>query len=389
MPHHPEIRSRRVLIFSLAYEPRIGGAEIAVREITGRLPGYEFDLVTLALDSGLPYRERIGSVRVFRVGGYLPRFLKLNKLLFPFAAAFRGLRLHRARPYDIVWSIMANYAGFAALFFKKMHPEVPFLLTLQEGDPIEHILRKTRFVSRWFRQIFSRADMVQAISQYLADFGISMGARAPAVVVPNGVHYEYFHRTGDASDVQALRERFTDRGTQLLLITVSRLVQKNAVDVIIQALSHIGSAAKLLVVGTGPEHSYLVGLAAELGVLDRVLFLGDIPHGKLPTYLQLSDVFVRPSRSEGMGNAFIEAMAAGVPVVATTVGGIADFLRDGENGVVVPVDDPVAVAEGVRRITEDEAFARRIIAGGDITAREYDWKGIAEDMDTVFKRLLA
>ncbi len=384
-----ETKQRRVLVFSLAYLPHIGGAEIAVREITARMQGLSFDVVTLALDPNSPRIEDIGNVRIHRVGKRIPRAFKLHKTLFPFIAARYARRLHRAKPFSLVWSIMANRAGFAALFFKKRYPDAPFVLTLQEGDPLEYILRKTRFVSKWFREIFLRADIITAISEFLADFARSMGAVNPVLVIPNGVDYGRFHGKGDPALVQSLRERFTDNGGQSLLVTVSRLVHKNAVDTIIRSLLELPENVKLLVIGTGPLQPYLIALAAELGVSARVLFLGDIPHSKLPSYLSIADIFVRPSRTEGMGNVFIEAMAAGIPVIATTVGGIRDFLRDGENALAVDVDDPHGLAEKVKNILNNSGLAERLAEGGDKTALLYDWNGIAEEMRKVFHTLWA
>ena len=110
----------RVLIFSLAYFPLVGGAEIAVKEITDRLGGgFDFDLITLGFDRShashevmsqeVKSHEVMGGVSVYRVGG--------GKLVYPLRALMLALRLHRRKRYRASWSIMAAYAGFAALFF--------------------------------------------------------------------------------------------------------------------------------------------------------------------------------------------------------------------------------------------------------------------------------
>src|SRR6185437_3550244 len=190
---------KRILIFSLAYYPRfVGGAEVALKEITDRLGSeYEFDMITLRKHA--PAFARIGNVTVYRVG--MPwrgtrtkssTFFPLSKTLFPFFAFYKALRLHKTRKYDLIWSMMAAYAGFAALFFKLCHPRVPYLLTLQEGDPISHIKRRALPVYPFFKMIFTRADRIQAISNYLDRFGRSMGFKGPIDVVPNGVDLSRF-----------------------------------------------------------------------------------------------------------------------------------------------------------------------------------------------------
>src|SRR3989344_9479864 len=152
------INKKKILIFSLVYYPRfIGGAEVAVKKITDRISQHavEFHLIALRLDKALPKTEKIRKVTIHRVGyssdlhvspDSLPYFLHLNKYLFPFLAFFKASSLYRTHHYDAIWSIMANYAGFGALFFKLFHMNVPMILTLQEGDPIEYIKRRVRWV---------------------------------------------------------------------------------------------------------------------------------------------------------------------------------------------------------------------------------------------------
>ena len=125
-----EERKKKVLIFSLAYIPFVGGAELAVKEITDRIDDTEFDLITFRFDKKWPKFERIGNVNIYRISG--------GKTLFPFLAFCKASRLNRERKYPVVWSIMANRAGFAALFFKLWNPKIKYLLTLQEGDALDY-----------------------------------------------------------------------------------------------------------------------------------------------------------------------------------------------------------------------------------------------------------
>src|SRR3989338_7534047 len=118
-----------------------------------------------------------------------------------------------------------------------------------------------------------------------------------------------------------------------VVITVSRLVKKNGVMDLIDAMRFLPESVHLLIVGTGELEDALKRIAADLGHAHRVHFLGHLSQDDIPPYLWASDVFCRPSLSEGLGNAFLEAMAAGVPVIGTPVGGIPDFLKDGETGL--------------------------------------------------------
>jgi hypothetical protein len=182
---------RRILIFSLTYYPRfVGGAEVAIKEITDRIPAseIEFDMVSLRLDSNLPKFEKVGNVNVYRIGWALkqethwerlPWRLHINKYVFLLTGFCKALSLNRVRRYDAIWSLMASYNSFAALFFKLVHPKTPFIFTLQDGDPIPYIKRRARPLWPFFKMMFTRADRIQAISTYLADWAREMGAKCP------------------------------------------------------------------------------------------------------------------------------------------------------------------------------------------------------------------
>jgi glycosyltransferase involved in cell wall biosynthesis len=104
----------------------------------------------------------------------------------------------------------------------------------------------------------------------------------------------------------------------------------------------------------------------------------------MPPYLQISDIFVRPSLSEGLGNSFLEAMAAGLPVIATPVGGIPDFLKDGETGLFCEVDNPQSIAQKVEKLLKDRESRDYIVRHASEMIREkYQWSMIAKKMQEV------
>ncbi len=391
---------KRVLIFSFVYYPRfIGGAEIAIKEITDRISpnDIEFDLIALRLDRRLPKFERIGNVNIYRIGfagsqknsaDSLPWYLHVNKYLYPFGALIKASQLHSKRKYNAVWGMMANYSGFGASFFKKWHKNVPFILTLQEGDPIDYIKRRVGIFSPIFKSIFLRADKIQTISKYLADFAGEMGAKCKVVVVPNGVDTDLFTIAYMKRDLDRLR---TDLGIPLevpLLVTTSRLVVKNAVGDVINALAYLPEVY-FLVLGTGYQDAELKTLANKLGIADRIKFLGYIPHNEMSKYLKASNIFIRPSISEGFGNSFIEAMAARIPVIATPVGGIVDFLRDKETGLFCEVNSPEDIARKVEIYLHDKNLRDEIVDNAfRMVAREYDWKFVASPLMLMLSMLL-
>ena len=369
---------KRVLIFSLAYIPFVSGAELAVKEITDRINDLEFDLVTLRFDKKLPKFEKAGNVNVYRINS--------SKLLFPFMAFLKGVKLNRKRKYSVVWSIMANRAGFATLFFKLWNPKVKYLLTLQEGDTLDYPEKRMGIskiiLAPFFRKIFTKADHIQAISNYLADWARKMGARTPVEVVPNGV---------DTSKIKNQISKIKNK-EEKIIITTSRLVHKNGVDILIRATAELKNMApeinfKVQILGSG-DNKELKDLAKKLKVDDIIQFLGHIEQEKVYDYLAEADIFVRPSRSEGLGSSFLEAMGAGLPIIATPVGGIRDFLKDNETGLFCEVDDPKDLAEKIKKLMTDENLAKQIAENGhQLILEKYDWIKIAQKMENIFKTM--
>ncbi|KKW30065.1 MAG: Glycosyltransferase [Candidatus Kaiserbacteria bacterium GW2011_GWC2_52_8b] len=389
---------KKILIISLAYFPNhVGGAEVAIKEITNRITpeDIEFHMVTLALEKGLPKEEKIRNVVVHRVG--FGNTGILNKFLFQFSAAWKALSLHRKNQYDAIWAMMAHSSGAPAALFKFFKPRVPYILTLQEGDPPERIERMMWPLWPLFSRAFKRADVVQAISVFLGEWARRRGFKGSLEVVPNGVDTRHFSREYPARAIDEVKDTLGKRMGDVFLITTSRLVRKNALDNVIAALPLLPENVRFIILGTGPLEAELKEQARSSKLEARTLFLGQIGHDELPKYLKACDIFIRPSRSEGMGNSFVEAMAAGLPVIATQEGGIADFLFDEKRNLEKPItgwavdkDSPEQIAAQVKHVMEHPEKVRAVIATACAMVMEkYDWDIIAKDMrERVFMPLL-
>ncbi len=367
---------KKVLIFSLAYYPHVGGAEVAIKEITDRISDIEFHLICLRYERTALQREKIGNISVYRIGfGNKSRF---NKFYFQFAAAVKAFFLNRTIGFDALWAIMAHTAGVPAALTKLLLPRLPYLLVLQEGDPPEYIERLMRPLWPLFSRAFTTADMVVGESHFLGQWARRRGYRGEMEIIPNGVEAARF-----------VGESLPHDG--VVLITTSRLVHKNAIDVVIRALP-LMPHVHFSVLGTGPEEQVLKKLAKTLGVESRVEFKGHVDHAAIPALLHGADIFIRPSRSEGMGNSFIESMAAGLPIIATQEGGIADFLFDAKRnpdkettGWAVDKDSPEQIAEAVQDILANpEKVARVTATAKRLAIEKYDWNLIVKQMRSVF-----
>ena len=392
---------KKILILSLDYLPgTISGAEAAIQEITNRIsPQYiEFHMVTLYYDSTVPRVTKIGNVLIHRVGIFgkpnasleeRRKFpLHYNKHFFQFAAGIKAHFLHRKYRYDGVWSMMAHGTAVPTAIFSLLNPSVPYALTLQEGDPPEHIERVMKSVWPLFKRGFLGAKIIQPISEFLALWARSMGYTGSIEIIRNGANPDSINPTFTVADVDALKAQLGKKDGDVYLVNTARLVHQKGFDTTIRALMLLPECVKLLIVGGGPDEQMLKDLAKELRLEDRVVFTGQVDRDVVTRYRFASDIFVGPSRSEGLGNAFLSGMACRLPVVATQVGGIADFLFDvkrnpdkGTTGWAVDPDSPEQIADAVRdilahpeKVKEVTDRARRMVE------EEYDWDIVAKKM---------
>lgn len=323
----------RVLILTTEYLPKIGGSEMAIKNLTERLPDVTFDIVS----SGF--------------GG---------KWLLPITGFFKGLRHH----HDVINAFQASYAGGAGVLLKLARPRTPLIVTLQEGKDLSG---QSFFVRVSRRIILRHADAITAISSYLLEYAKRANPKAKMYLLPNGVDVSKFKIENSKIKIQ-----------QNSIVTVSRLVPKNGIDMLIQVMPSLPDY-RLKIAGTGSQESELRLLVETLKIQDRVEFLGNVSQDALPGLLGRSSVFVRPSRSEGLGIAFLEAMAAGVPIIATPVGGIPDFLRDHETGLFCEVENPESIARAVRELHEAPGLREKIITNArELIKKCYDWDILAK-----------
>jgi glycosyltransferase involved in cell wall biosynthesis len=371
----------RIVAFSTSYVPYVGGVEIALRQVSARLR-HEFDflIITGRYDRRLPKADQIEEVPVWRVGiGHA-----LDKWLLPVAALWirRRIEVDPGRQHQLLWGLDITQASLSAAFIRRLDDHSPFLLTIQYGESRERLENgRMGMIRRSLRFMLSQADRVTAISTPLAGYATGHGYLEPVAIIPNGVDPSLFQR----SDLNHVAHPPT-------VLCVSRLVRKNGIDVLLHAISRIRRALpelKCHIIGDGVERRRLEDLTRQLNLTANVRFLGEMAHRAIVQQMGESDVFVRPSRSEGMGTAFVEAMAFGIPVVGTRVGGIEDVIIDNETGLTATVDHPAELAEQLMHLLTDPELARRLAGKAQAWVREHhDIDNIARRYGDLFREML-
>ncbi len=175
------------------------------------------------------------------------------------------------------------------------------------------------------------------------------------------------------------------------LITVGSLIPRKGVDQILRALARLGGAQSTLnVVGTGPEEQSLREMATSLGLAGRVTFTGRVEPGEVPALLAEADVFVLASHSEGRPNVVLEAMAAGLPVIASDIPGVSEIVEHGHTGLLFDDGDMVQLARCIETLSVDQALQRRLGEEGRnrIVSKGLTWPNCARKYVEVYRELL-
>ena len=348
-----------------------GGVQTHVRELGERLLARGHVVMGLA-----PVRTRAAEDWVRAVG--TPVDLTYNRSNVPIdprpwstRRIARDLRafgpdvVHVHEPFapsTTLWSILVTKLPVVATFHSGAEPARLYDL----AGPV-------------LRRLSGRLTARIAVSQAAADVARRrLGGRFE--VVPNGVDVERFESAVPA-----------DLGPGTKLLFVGRLDERKGFRVAVSAFGRLASERPdlhLIVAGDGPERVEVERLPLE--VRERVRLLGSVPNAQLPPVHAACDAFLAPNLGgESFGIVLVEAMAAGLPVVASDIPGFTEVVRDGVDGLLVPAQDPQAVAGALARVLDDPAFAARIVAEGRERARAFAWTAVLPRIEEVYAGAIA
>ncbi len=235
--------------------------------------------------------------------------------------------------------------------------------------------------------LYGQVDGIVAVSQAARSAMAARGVAPERVtVVPSGVAVDHFAR----ADRAAARAELSIDPEQLVVSIVGSLHARKGHAVLFQAMASLrseGLDVLCLAAGEGPEHEALDAQARTLGLSDRVRLLGHI-EDVLPV-LGACDVVAQPSLAEGLGVAAVEGMASARPVVASRVGGLMETIRHDVEGLLVPIGDVAAFADGLATCFRNPALRERLGAAGRLRAAQFSTEAMARGNEAVYERLLA
>lgn len=262
--------------------------------------------------------------------------------------------------------------------------EVPIVTTLH-GTDITLVGRDPSY-KRIVDFSLNQTDGITAVSEYLkAETIRQFDIHQDVVVIPNFIDLERFSRVPNP----VLRYELAPEGEPLLM-HVSNFRKVKRVVVLVEMMAKLlekGGTAKLIMVGDGPERQKAESLAKELGVLRHIRFLGK--QEQVEQLLSMSDVFLLPSGSETFGLAALEAMACGVPVVSTNIGGLPEVNIHGETGYLVELDDAEAMADYTLKILRDDALKQRLSTNARARAEVFEQSKVVQVYEEFYQKCLA
>jgi glycosyltransferase involved in cell wall biosynthesis len=362
----------RIAILTEHFPPKgLAGTEIATYFMAVHLAqrGHNVHVITI-LDEGLPgescekgfyiYRIPLIRIRIFGAFFYWYNvFMKIRKI-----------------DPDLV-HVQSLVAGMPALISKKLW-RIPYVVWGQGSD----VYFPKGYIQLTNKMIMKNAGSAIALTKDMKRAMQDIYARDIAIV-PNGINM------ADLSD-EPRRRNEEDHGKRVLY--VGRLSPVKGVQYLIRAMKQVHDTipdAKLIIIGHGRERKMLETLSKELGIQKHVQFSGEVPHEKVLSFMQQADVFVLPSLSEGFPMVIVEALACGLPVVASRVGGMPEIITNDTNGYLVEAKDAEALAEKILVLLQDEKLRKKISDNNKELVKKYTWENVIIELEKIYELSIA
>ena len=373
----------RILILNSEYPPIGGGAGNASAHIADQFErmGHTVTVVTSRFGA-LPHREVKGGMTIRRIPGLRrrqDRSTPLEQVIFFLSASFWVMSLIPNFKPHATLAFFGVPSGATAWLIKKLY-DIPYIVSLRGGDvpgfrPYDfHIYH--RLVAPFLRIIWRNAAAVVANSGGLRQLAQAFDARTEIPVIPNGIDLDAYKIAG--------RDWTFPR-----LLSAGRIVHQKGLDLALRALGGLKELNwEWHIAGDGPQMSVLQSLAKELGIGDRVHFLGWQSREQLMKCYGQANIFLFPSRHEGMPNALLEAMASGLPVIASCIAGNEELVVDGETGYLVPSEDIEALRTALRKLLSEPASREPMgNASRQYVEENYSWESTAQQYALLLEKV--
>jgi glycosyltransferase involved in cell wall biosynthesis len=288
-------------------------------------------------------------------------------------------KLRIKKSYDVIHA----HHPIAALVMKQVYPNTPVILTIHSSYERELLLNgkirengtEEKFLTSLYREMENKLDRIITVSAsfkaYLSQY---VDNDSKIAVIRNGFDEKRFRPIPHENEVPQL-------------ITVCRLVPAKGLDILLQACSELkarGSNFVLHMIGDGPIREELEKMAITLDIYEETIFYGYTLHPE--EFMPFFDIFVLPSRAEAFGSVFAEAALCWLALVGTEVGGIAEQIQDGHNGLLVPPENPEALCNALEKLIIDPSYRYELArAASDKAKKEYSLNRVILELKDIYR----
>jgi glycosyltransferase involved in cell wall biosynthesis len=375
----------KVLFLNYEFPPLGGGASVATEAILRQWvkdPDLEVHLVTAAIGERVELTPLGGKVYVHRLPiGKNPARLQVQSLgdiltyaLKALSFSFRLVREAREKgeSFAVTLAFFTVPCGAIAWALRAVYG-IPYIISLRGADVPGFSEKYDRFsllMRPVARFLWRRAEAVVPNSEGLRALARRTAPRQAFDIIPNGV------------DTTIFAPYPNKESGPVIFLSTARLTRRKRIDTLLAAFSvavrQTAVPLELHIAGDGEERPALEKHVQTLGLAGQVHFLGRIPHEKLTATYQGAAVFVLPSRNEGMSNAALEALASGLPLIVSGTGGMAELVRDGENGILIDPDNTETFARALVRLAEHPEERQAFGRASRQRAEAQSWRQVAE-----------
>jgi glycosyltransferase involved in cell wall biosynthesis len=373
----------RLLLINSEYPPVGGGAGNATAHIARCFAdmGHETLVITSRFED-LPHEERSGNLTVYRIPSLRRRQDRSGaweQLIFLFSASFWISSLVLRNRPNATLAFFGAPSGMIAYLLKKRF-KIPYVVSLRGGDvpgfrPYDFRIYH-KVLAPFLEVVWRNSASVVANSKGLRDLARAFDSHFEIPIIPNGVDLDLY--TSPQRSWQPS-----------VLLSVGRLVYQKGFDLGIRALARLRHLDwQWHIAGDGPEMGALKALAREQGIGDRVVFLGWQSRQELIQCYKQSNLFLFPSRHEGMPNAVLEAMASGLPVIASRISGNEELVQHEKTGLLVESENVDALESALRSLFENPSLRKSMgMAARQRVEKSFGWENTARQYEALLENI--
>jgi glycosyltransferase involved in cell wall biosynthesis len=370
----------KILMLNYEYPPLGGGAANANKHIIEQMADrndLEVDLVTSSED-GYEVEQFSDNINIYKLDvkkDEIHHWTQIEVLRYMFKGLLKSRKLEKKNDYDMIHAWFGFPCGFMARILRK-----PYLVALRGSDVpgynerfgIQYIFLKPIIKNVWKKagKIVPNSNGLKQLAKETLDIDMQ--------VIPNGIDTDKFQPANNEEEGNG-----DESEKKLKLLCVSRLTPRKRINDIMEAIQDLD--VELTVIGQGDQEEELKEKMAELGIEEKMEFMGYVPHEQLPEKYREADIFVMPSLNEGMSNTILEAISSGLPIITTQVGGT-DELID-ENGHIVDKKSPKQIKEAIKDYMKNPEKLERHRKKSRNIAETMSWERVTEEYIEAYREI--